>query len=229
MCAILAHRGNVDGKVAAAENRPPAIAAALSRGWGLEIDIRRSADGRFYVSHDPSEHVDDLLADDVFALIAGAPTATVALNVKETGDEHSLLAFLERWNVIDRVFLFDMELVEPSPGGMARRFRELHPHVQLAARVSDRNESVERALSIDGAAHIWLDEFDGPWCTEGVVGRLRAAGRTVYAVSPELHGFPLEAARQRWRDFVAWGVDGICTDYAAELDSVLGMTPLEIA
>lgn len=229
MCAILAHRGNVDGKVAAAENRPPAIAAALSRGWGLEIDIRRSADGRFYVSHDASDHVDDLLADEVFALIAGSPSAIVALNVKETGHEDSLLAFLEQWGVVDRVFLFDMELIEPRPGGMARRFRELHPHVQLAARVSDRGESVERALSIECATHIWLDEFDGPWCTGDVVHRLRAAGRTIYAVSPELHGFSLDAARRRWRDFLTWGVDGICTDHAAALESFAGMKPLEIA
>ena len=45
----------------------------------------------------------------------------------------------------------------------ARRCRDLHPTIRLAARVSDRGESIERALGISVASVIWLDEFDGPF------------------------------------------------------------------
>ena len=95
------------------------------------------------------------------------------------------------------------------------------PDVKIAARVSDRGESIERALSIPEADIIWLDEFDRLWCTEADVRRLRDAGRTVHAVSPDLHGGTFQQARRRWLDFIQWGVDGICTDYPAALDSLL--------
>jgi ABC-type sugar transport system substrate-binding protein len=44
------------------------------------------------------------------------------------------------------------------------------------------------------------------------VVRLHGAGKTVYAVSPELHGFSFTQAQARWDDFARWGVDGICTN-----------------
>ena len=87
--------------------------------------------------------------------------------------------------------------------------------------MSDRGESIERALSIGAASVVWLDEFDRLWATEQDVRRLKQAGRMVYAVSPDLHGFSLIATRARWAQFSAWGVDGICTDYPVELPRYL--------
>ena len=54
---------------------------------------------------------------------------------------------------------------------------------------------------------------------------MKRAGRTVHAVSPDLHGGSLEAARDRWMDFIRWGVDGICTDYPGALDRLLRELP----
>ncbi len=218
---ILAHRGNTDGPDHASENRLPSVQAALSRGWGLETDIRRARDGQFYISHDPRESAEGFLADGICEAIRARPSATIALNIKEIGDEAALVDYLVTQDIIQQVFLFDMELIEPVAGRTAARYRELHPTVRIAARVSDRQEPGERALQIHVASVVWLDEFDGPWCAEGDIARLKAAGRRVYAVSPDLHGHSLQTARERWIRFCSWGVDGICTDYPSELESVL--------
>jgi|SRR5581483_3520247 len=219
---VLAHRGNLRGPNRAAENSVAAVAGALRRGWGVELDIRRAADGCFYVPHDPRPTADGALADDLFAILRGHPDATVALNVKELGYEEALVEYLHEQGVVSQSFLFDMELVEPCPGESARVFRRCDPSVRLAARVSDRGEPLDRALAIGAASIIWLDEFDDFWCTEADVRRLKDEGRTIYAVSPDLHGFPAADTRRRWVQFAEWGVDGICTDYAAALDCVLG-------
>ena len=197
------------------------VRSALERGWGVETDIRRESEGKFYISHDRCARPGGRSADAFCSLFRQFPHATIALNIKETGAEADLIAYLEAQAVIDQVFLFDMELVEPVPGATARQLRRLHPDVRIAARVSDRHEPVERALQIETASIAWVDEFDRFWCTQTDVRRLKDAGRIVYAVSPELHAFSLRTAAERWRDLIRWGVDGICTDYPAALDDML--------
>lgn len=187
----------------------------------MEVDLRRTPGGRLYLSHDPGPAWDDQLAEPFFAEVRRHPEATVAINIKECGYEQEIVTLLTEQRVLGQVFLFDMELVEQTPGESARLLRSLHPQIRLAARVSDRNEPVDRALAVTEASVIWLDEFDGPWVTASVVRRLQAVGRVVYAVSPELHGVSLSDARARWAAFAGWGVDGICTDHPAELQVLL--------
>lgn len=229
MPTILAHRGNIDGPSANTENSLASIATALQRGWGLEIDVRRTADGTFYISHDKAATADGREAAPVFAAIALHPRATVAVNIKELGDEQDLVTMLDAFGIVPQCVVFDMELLEVRPGASARAFRRYHPHVRIAARISDRAESIDRALRIQVASAIWLDEFDGPWCTAPTIARLKAAGRQVFAVSPDLHGASLDAARARWEDFIAWGVDAICTDYATELARRLAPAALAVS
>ena len=221
MTTVIAHRGNAEGPAPQTENSVASIGAALEHGWGVEIDIRRASDGRFYISHDRRASADGCEADQVCALLRRYPDATVALNVKELGYEEALVAYLEQQRVLHRLFLFDMELIEATAGETAHALARLHQNVTVAARVSDRGESLDRALSIGSASVIWLDEFDRLWCTEQDVRRLTRAGRKVYAVSPDLHHFSPSDTRQRWVQFYQWGVDGICTDYAAALASVV--------
>lgn len=218
MFSILSHRGNIYGPNRDTENRLPSVEAALQRGWGLETDIRRAPDGTFYIAHDQTDDCEGLDATQFCGLFRAHPDAVIALNVKELGDEAALVAFLGAQGVDRQVFLFDMELIEPVAGQTAALLRSLHPTLLLAARVSDRGEPVDRALAMEAAVVIWLDEFDGPWATAGDIRRLKDAGRTVHAVSPELHGASVDAARDRWTFFCKAGVDGICTDYPDELD-----------
>lgn len=226
---ILSHRGNLVGPNAAAENRLPAIRAALDCGWGVEIDIRRAADGRFYISHDVMPSAHETPAEDCFALFRAYRDATMALNIKELGSEEALIELLDHEDIARQTFLFDMELLEREAGHTARTFRNLHPTIRLAARVSDRHESIEQALGTEVASVIWLDEFDGPRFTEADIYRLKGAGRSVFAVSPDLHGKPAADCRRRWEEFIRSGVDGICTDYPAALACVSRALAREVA
>jgi glycerophosphoryl diester phosphodiesterase len=214
---ILAHRGNVDGPEPARENGLALVQKALERGFGIETDVRYAAGKGFYISHDPAAPSADSALAAHCGLWRRHPEAVIALNVKELGKERALLEALNALRVVPQLFLFDMELIEKQAGETARLYRRFDAAVTIAARVSDRDEPLERALAIEVASVAWLDEFDGPWATADAVGRLKAAGKAVYAVSPELHGRPIEAAEMRWRDFAAWGVDGICTDWPARL------------
>jgi glycerophosphoryl diester phosphodiesterase len=229
MPIILSHRGNLMGPCLSAENRLPTVRAALECGWGVETDIRRDANGRFYISHDVRPSAHETPAEDFFAVFRAYPAATIALNIKELGSEEALIDLLDHEDVAGQTFLFDMELLEQRAGATARTFRRLHPTVRLAARISDRGESIEQALDIDIASVIWLDEFDGACFTESDVQRLKDAGRLVFAVSPDLHARTAQHCRLRWMDFIRWGVDGICTDYPAALACVTGACEREAA
>jgi glycerophosphoryl diester phosphodiesterase len=218
---ILAHRAYRDGPDAARENTLEASVDCLMAGWGLETDIRRTPDGVFYISHNSIDGARVPGADAFLEAIRRHGRGPIALNVKELGYEAALVAYLRDAGVLDRVFLFDMELLEDEPGESARTLRAADPGVRLAARVSDRGEAIERALAIDVADVIWLDEFDSLWATDRDVARLKAAGKAVYAISPEIHGFPQSAMLTRWKQFAAWGVDGVCTDYPALASGLL--------
>ena len=212
---VLSHRGNWDGIRKADENTIRSVRFCLERGWGIEIDIRRAPTGAFYISHEPAEWNKENRAEAFFELIRQYPEMPVALNVKELGYEAELANFLVEQRVTRQTFLFDMEFLETSLGQTAEVFRQLDHRMRVAARASDRKEPADRALSIKAADMIWMDEFDRLWITEAVIRKLKSAGRVVYGISPEIHGFTLNDMKRRWREFYVWGVDGVCTDYAA--------------
>jgi glycerophosphoryl diester phosphodiesterase len=238
ICRILAHRGNTDGSNPQRENGVAAMQAALERGWGLSIDVRRAADGRFYVSRDARAIPAGPTAAVHAALVRRFPHAPVAVHVRERGDEPALVAFLAAEGLLPQSFLFGMETSDSRAGGVARRFRALNPHVRLAVRANDRGESIERALGVEVASVVWLEELDGPWIADADVRRLRAAGRQIYVVSSDVHdeadgpdrsGRSLDRARARWGEIVSYGVDGICTNYPAALEHVLAAVPQAVS
>jgi hypothetical protein len=218
---ILAHRGNQDGPSPSTENTQAAVRACLARGWGLETDIRRSADGAFYIAHDRTARTPANAAEVFSALWRQCPKATIALNIKELGYEKELVEFLLRENLLSHVFLFDMEFIEPKAGSTAALFRRLCAPLRLAVRVSDHHESIDHAIQARECDVVWADEFEQLWLQASDIRRLKEAGKTIYAISPELHGFSLDVMRSRWTDFGAWGIDGICTDYPQELERQL--------
>ena len=226
---IIAHRGNENGRNSLRENSSTSLGRCLARGWAVETDIRRSLQGKFYLSHDPALATEGNAIDVFFAMVRACPmNISVALNIKELGYERDLVDLLVAERVIDRLFVFDMELLEQTPGCSIRLFREIHRTIAIGARVSDRGESIERALSFSEARVIWLDEFDAGWVTEQTIRSLKDAGRTVFAVSPELHAaLSLTSVREHWGRLKQWGVDGICTDYPEILQRFLTKTANE--
>ena len=219
---ILAHRGNLTGIDHATENSCTVIRQSLEHGFGVETDIRRDDHGALYISHDPAACTTDNEAELHARLWGAFPGCEIALNVKEPGYPEQLVQFLRRHDRVKQVFLFDFELLESTPGEMAATINAIDPEIRLAARVSDRyGESIEQAASITAASIIWLDEFDSLWVTANDVGRLKDLGRTIYAISPEIHGFSMPDTETRWRQFEEWGVDGICTDYPVRAEKVV--------
>ena len=56
---FIAHRGNVDGKKIAEENKPSYIEAALSLGYDVEVDIWHIDDG-WFLGHDKPQYKIDI-------------------------------------------------------------------------------------------------------------------------------------------------------------------------
>lgn len=220
---LISHRGNLSGIVHATENSLGAIQQSMQHNFGIETDVRRSGDRVFYISHDPAAVSGDNNADVHAMLWAQYPESEIALNVKEFGYEDRLVDFIHRHQLQSQMFLFDFELLEKEPGSTAAKIHAMDPEIRLAARVSDRyGESILQAASITAASIIWLDEFDSLWVTKTDIVRLKASGRTIYAISPEIHGFSMAETETRWKQFQDWGVDGICTDYPIRAREVLG-------
>lgn len=219
---LLAHRGNLTGIDHATENSCAVIRRSLEYGFGIETDIRRNDQGALYISHDAAAFTTDNNAELHAKLWGAFPRNEIALNVKELGYPEQLVQFLRQHDLVKQVFLFDFELLESTPGETAATIHAIDPEIRLAARVSDRyGESIEQAASITAASIIWLDEFDSLWVTAQDVARLKDLGRTIYAISPEIHGFSMADTENRWRQFQEWGVDGICTDYPVRAEKVV--------
>ena len=217
---ILAHRGNTVGPQSESEGSFRALSHALDLGFGLEIDLRRHEDG-FYLSHDPLTEIGDESLSSLTCLFDRHPDNVIAVNVKELDYAADLIDLDSRQVFGRRAFYFDFELLEPdAPGATQRRIRQLPggEQLNLAARISDRNESVGSCLSIP-AETVWADEFDSNWLTADVLQQVKQAGREVYVVSPELHGAQTADRMLRWEEILSWPIDGICTDYAVEADT----------
>jgi glycerophosphoryl diester phosphodiesterase len=218
---ILAHRANLTGPRSVPENSIEACADALREGFGLETDLRRDASGGFYISHDPALRTPANALEEFTKLFQRFPGAEIAMNVKELGYESELAGLMNAGRLGPRCFYFDMELLEPATPGAAQRKLRACPggeRVRLAARLSDRGETMAQCLSIP-AEVVWADEFDSLWLTGDDVRRVHEAGRLFYVISPEIHGFSRADMLRRWADFAAWQVDGVCTDFALEARS----------
>jgi len=219
---VISHRGNLSGPNHRTENTLTQIESALLSGFGIETDIRRNESGILYISHDKDSNCEGNLANWHAQLWSRYPACEIALNVKELGYEHELIDFIRVHELLEQCFLFDFELLEQTAGSTAALIRELDRRIRLAIRVSDRyGESIERAETAEFANVVWLDEFDSLWVTEEIVARLKHHGRVIYAISPEIHGFSIQDAESRWRQFQAWEVDGICTDFPLRAAAVL--------
>ena len=217
---ILAHRGNIEGPQANTENTIAACRRALELGFGLETDLRRTSDGVFYISHDPLSNAQCVPLEEFAPVFRRHPDNVIAVNVKELGYEHELVRLNAERAFGQRAFYFDFELLEPETPGEAQRSITRMPggvDTPMAARISDRGEPVSRCLEIPSHT-VWADEFDDFWIDESVLRPVKEAGRKIYVISPELHGSSRDEMFERWRTILAWGVEGVCTDFALEAD-----------
>src|SRR5689334_14747488 len=109
---ILAHRANLEGPKPETENSVAATRRALEFGFGIETDLRRTAEGRFYIAHDVQARTEANDFKQFAKLFESFPDRTVAMNVKELGYESELIALQAGGKMGARSFYFDFELLE---------------------------------------------------------------------------------------------------------------------
>jgi glycerophosphoryl diester phosphodiesterase len=214
MTLVIAHRG---ASRAETENTLPAFRRAGEMGAdGVELDVRRTADDRLVVHHDP------LLADGRVIRDASSldlppeiPTLSDALDacagmfvnieVKNDASEPDFdpsdwVATRVAADLVRRgsdvrwlVSSFRLETVD--------LFRRVLPSVRTAWLVTDVDHDVIRTSATRGhvAVHPWVDHV-----TRESVRAAHAAG---LAVNTWTCNEP-----DRIRELIGWGVDGICTD-----------------
>jgi hypothetical protein len=201
---ILAHRGMWTEEVA--PNSERAIAEALSRGFGLETDIR-DHQGELVISHDPPLGEELRLTSLIHS--PRARPSLLALNVKADG----LASEISRLVPYDRNtehFVFDMSF--PQARVLAQT------GIPMAARISEF-ESVEqsRAGPYASARYVWIDCFESDWFLTQNEISTALLERTSVLVSPEIHGRDPEAAWNWVCDMRLMGHRvGLCTDLPLE-------------
>jgi glycerophosphoryl diester phosphodiesterase len=218
MTSIIAHRG---ASRACPENTLAAFRTAVDLGAdGVELDIRRTADGQLVVHHDP--HLPDgralvaTLRSDLPDHVPGLHEALDAcvglfVNIEIKNDpsepDHDpsdwvlrrTLSELER-RTADRATAgrWLISSFRPETVEMCRR---IGPRVRTAWLVEqiDGDVVARSALAGHAALHPWVDRLEHRW-----VRACRAVGLAVNTWTCD--------DPERMRELVAWGVDGICTN-----------------
>ncbi|HEY8080810.1 MAG TPA: glycerophosphodiester phosphodiesterase [Acidimicrobiales bacterium] len=219
MTKVFAHRGDAR---AAPENTVAAFLAAVAAGAdGVELDVRRSADGALVVHHDPAIEglgaIADLLVRDLppdVALLDDAMDVleplTVSVEIKNdpkgpgydaTGSiSHQVVARLEERGDLDRVIIssFDLATLDAA--------RQAHPAVALGwllGYTADPLDAIDVVVAHDvGAVHPFVLTV-----TQEVVDRAHAAGLDVTTWTVN--------ARHDIERMVTLGVDIVITDDVA--------------
>ena len=223
---IIAHRALLFGPDRRAENTLAAISAAVAERFPVELDITIDVHGdRLVLSHDIAEWSAEREPRSMLAV--PAPPSPHLLNVKDLCALPAILHLLELHEARERFTLFDFELAAGGDRGVPYLMRSLQDRgFTVAHRVSEREPYAHRYAADPAVTTIWLDEFEPRTLREDDVRRLVDAGKRCLYVSPDLHRRETpEALRARWAELLAWGVDGICTDFPVALRSTLeGLT-----
>src|SRR3990167_648234 len=231
---IFAHRGL---KLEYPENTLPAFQAAADLGFGIELDVRLAKDGKLVCKHDPLGNSNtaeltrfDEVAKGVISKFGENQKAAIHVKFDEQKDAQlqMLDALFRKHDLYEKAFLFDLTLES------AKKVRDMNPAIRIALSVGEANYSPtiyrwEQAKGhLDLFDAVWWDEWKvlGSVYNESMRHEIRNAGKSIYAISPELHkdhGNPhADAGYEReWRNFITWGIEGVCTPYPRELSKLL--------
>jgi hypothetical protein len=200
---ILAHRGLWSS--AQQKNSLEALMLALSRGYGLETDIRDRA-SELVISHDPptaSAPCLHVLLEEYRRLDA---QGMLAFNIKADGLATELKNLLQAYG-IERFFVFDMSIPDM-----------LHYNRLQLPFFARRSEIETYAIEYDACAGIWLDAFTTDWYKPDTIFGMISAGKQVAVVSPELHRRDHRMVWRMLREISdPRGLLYCCTDYPEEL------------
>jgi glycerophosphoryl diester phosphodiesterase len=224
MMLVLAHRG---ASVAAPENTPEAFALADSMGAdGIELDVRRTSDGRLLVAHDPL----DELAAGFGEFAATLPTLDQALDA--CGDRMLVNVEIKNWPD-DAGFDPTMAMVEPIIATLRRRGDASRDRWLISSFSWDTLDACR--LAAPEIATAWLVSRVGP----ERIARIAAAGHAaVHPWEPNVTAEFVEQCHhaglavntwtcndpQRLVELAELEVDGVCTDVPDVALAALGQT-----
>ena len=213
---VIAHRGASSSEL---ENSLAAFRAAAPQGAdGVELDVHATADGELIVHHDETiagHHIPHSSARAIGALrlANGEPVPTLSQALAAIAPP--LQVFIEvkslspRWD--DR--LFDKLDRGPHPPGYAvhsfdhrivRRLGEKRPGLPRGVLTSAYLVRPLSAMEDAGASVLWQERSVSD---DLLVRTVHGAGARIFVWTVDEPG---DMAR-----FVAWGVDGICTNFPA--------------
>lgn len=200
------------------QNHPASVMAALSAGYGIEVDVWGVRDQRLVLRHDESSAAHELT-------LATPASGQLFLHLKaaQNGMMEHLVNTLRLRGWLEHAYLFcspsnDGLLVEAKDlvrrSGIGERLRTL----ATVDSLDGLNALLDQPDSLGGADGAWLEQSDGDWVDSDAIYFLHEAGKSAWVVSSELHGRPLNLglAVGCWQE-----ADGICTDYPHLLARVL--------
>jgi len=213
---VIAHRGASASEL---ENSLAAFRAAAPQGAdGVELDVHATADGELIVHHDETINGVHIALSNARAIAAlrlanGEPVPTLAQALGAIAP--ALQVFVEvkslpaRWDEP----LFEALDQGPNPSGYAihsfdhrivRRLGEKRPTLPCGVLSSSHPIRPLAAMDDSGATILWQERSV---TDEALVRGVHAAGARIFVWTVD------EAADLT--QFVAWGVDGLCTNFPA--------------
>ena len=219
---IFAHRGINKNY---SENTYQALKAALDFGFSVETDVRFGRDKKLIISHDEllesSKSSEDIfvLSDFLSLIKEYKGTDLAALHIKEPYNRELLetVSGSIQGNCLEaKIFVFDVEK------NLIDILRRNFPKVKIGLSVSEKKYIpilyfLEEVVDSEFADVIWADEWEGGLYDSYFFKKIAENSKKSYVISPELHkNLSVVECKQAWKELIAWGVDGICTDYPEE-------------
>lgn len=177
----------------------------LPCGYGVEIDLRDSLNGKIHISHEPF-----VRGEDFEEYLKCYHHGTMILNVKSERIEWKVIELLKKYHIEDYFFLdssFPM-IVEMSGKG----------EKNIALRFSEY-EGMDTIRNMAGKVEwIWIDCFTYLPLNKGIFQEMKELGYKLCLVSPELQGQPdkIEEYKAMLNEMHI-ELDAVCTkDYCIE-------------
>ena len=203
------------------QNHPASVLAALSNGFGAEVDVWGIRDQRLVLRHDESSAVYEMA-------LPQPACGTIFLHVKaaKNGTAEGLVDILRLRGWLEHTYLF----CSPSNDGLLARMKEVLAG-QLTSIGLRTLTTVVDPLGLDvlldqpdplgGADGVWLEQPDEDWVDADAIDTIHRVGKTAWVVSPELHGWKLDLGMvaQEWGS-----ADGLVTDYPHLIERVTDAT-----
>lgn len=233
------------------ENSLPAFEWAMKKGYSIELDIYLTKDGIPVVSHDKSiDRLFDgkgIITEMTLLELKRhsfknnkkikMPTFEEAcqlyqkikpknfffcIQIKDMYQKDVMektYELVKKYSLPKDCFYFE---VDQNAWPLVEYVKKNIPKMSAGLHLPETSKNYdEKSFKI--ADVIWADEIEKDWISKKMVDLAHKNGKKIYAISAELipHSKNAPYYRKRWKDLIAYGFDGICTDHPDELSAFL--------